>query len=235
MSRSTVFAVPLGASVTGTTGKGPVDTPPECHARALLATAACAPFRQFREGRVRAPAKGLPKPSPRSQDEGMTRSLRRRLFVLFAALVVAGFVEGFVAPRAARADVWSAFKGRIFVSQTEFGSGYPTDAAMIAAIKKQSTVTVKGEGGWGINLAVFLKEAAGADKINIVYYDVSGKREQVNFSEVAVTPDQKMVELNGIALSPDLGFVKGHRYEVLATRLIGGKEKVYAKTTMTLK
>jgi hypothetical protein len=65
---------------------------------------------------------------------------------------------------------------------------------------------------------------------------VSAKpREQVNFSEVAVKPDQKMVELNGIALSTDLGFVKGHKYDVLATRIVGGKEKVYAKTTMTLK
>jgi hypothetical protein len=44
-----------------------------------------------------------------------------------------------------------------------------------------------------------------------------------------------MVELNGIALSSDLGFVKGHKYDVLATRLIGGKEKVYARATMTLK
>ena len=165
----------------------------------------------------------------------MTRSFRRRMFVLLATFVVTGLVEAFVAPPVARADVWGAFKGRIFVSQTEFSGGYATDAAMIAAIKKQSTAAVKGEGGWGINLAVFLKEAAGADKINIVYYDVSGKREQVNFSEVAVTPAQKMVELNGIALSTDLGFVKGHTYEVLATRLIGGKEKVYAKTTMTLK
>jgi len=161
----------------------------------------------------------------------MTRWFRRGMFLLLTTFVV----EGFVAPPVARADVWGAFKGRIFVSQTEFSGGYATDAAMIAAIKKQSTATVKGEGGWGINLAVFLKEAAGADKINIVYYDVSAKREQVNFSEVAVTPDQKMVELNGIALSTDLGFVKGHTYEVLATRLIGGKEKVYAKTTMTLK
>ena len=29
--------------------------------------------------------------------------------------------------------------------------------------------------------------------------------------------------------------MKGHKYEVRATRLIGGKEKVYAKTTITLK
>ena len=139
------------------------------------------------------------------------------------------------APRAARADAWSALKGHIFVSETEFGSGYPNDAAMISAIKKQSTTVIKGDNAWTINLAVFLKEAAGAKKINIVYYDLSAKHEQVNFSEIDVTPDQKMVELNGIALSSDLGFVKGHKYDVLATRIVGGKEKVYAKATMTLK
>jgi hypothetical protein len=149
------------------------------------------------------------------------------------ALTVVGALVASAPP--ARADVWSAFKGKIFVSDTEFGTGYPTDAAMISAIKKQSTAVIKGQGAWTINLAVFLKEAAGANKINIVYYDLSAKHEQVNFSEIDVKPDQKMVELNGIALSTDLGFVKGHKYDVLATRLIGGKEKVYAKATMTLK
>jgi hypothetical protein len=138
-------------------------------------------------------------------------------------------------PRAARADVWSALKGHIYVSETAFGGGYPTDAAMIAAIKKQSTTVIKGDNAWTINLAVFLKEPAGANKINIVYYDLSAKHEQVNFSEIDVKPDQKMVELNGIAFSSDLGFVKGHKYDVLATRIVGGKEKVYAKATMTLK
>lgn len=128
-------------------------------------------------------------------------------------------------------------KGQIFVSQTEFGSGNPADAAMIAAIKKQSTseVAANDEGGWTISVAMFLKEAAGANKINIVYYDESAKHEQVNFSEIDVQPSQKIVLLNGIALSSGVGFVKGHKYEVLATRLIGGKEKVYAKGTMTLK
>ena len=151
------------------------------------------------------------------------------------ALALVGALAVALASLTARADVWSAFKGRIFVSETEFGSGYPTDAAMIAAIKKQATTVIKGDNAWTINLAVFLKEAAGAKKINIVYYDLSAKHEQVNFSEIDVTPDQKMVELNGIALSSDLGFVKGHKYDVLATRIVAGKEKVYAKATMTLK
>jgi hypothetical protein len=162
----------------------------------------------------------------------MTRALSFRLvrfaaFGLLAALLVL--------PRAALADAWSALKGRIFISDTEFGSGYASDAEMVSAIKKQSKPAIKGDNSWTFHMTVFLKEPAGADKINIVYYDVTKKREQVNFSEVDVKPDQKMVQLNGITVSHDLGFVKGHKYEVLATRVIGGKEKVYAKTQLTLK
>jgi hypothetical protein len=172
----------------------------------------------------------------------MTRFVSGRLaglgFVRFASVgaLAFGLAFGLASPRPASADVWGALKGRIFVSDAEYGSGYPTDAAMISAIKKQSKAAIKNSGGtWTLNMMVFLKEAAGADKINIVYYDVSKKREQVNFSEIDVKRDQKMVQLNGTALSKDLGFVAGHKYEVLATRLIGGKEKVYAKTTLTLK
>ena len=159
---------------------------------------------------------------------GGSRALRRSAALAVALLVGLPAV-------AARADAWSSLKGHIFVSDTEFGSGYASDKDMVAAIKKQSKTAIAGDNAWTINLAVFLKEAAGAAKINIVYYDLSAKHEQVNFSEVDVKPDQKMVMLNGISLSSDLGFVKGHKFDVLATRLIGGKEKVYAKATITLK
>lgn len=136
---------------------------------------------------------------------------------------------------AAHADGWSSMKGRVVISDVEFTS-YASDAQMVSAVKKQSKTTLKGEGSWTMNLMVFLKEPAGATSINIVYYDVSVKpRDQVNFSEVQVQPSQKIVMVNGVAISKDLGFVKGHKYEVLATRVIGGKEKVYAKGVVTLK
>lgn len=148
---------------------------------------------------------------------------------LLAGLVVLG-------PRTARADGAGAMKGRIIISDTEFGTGYASDAQMLAAVRKQGKTTIKGDGAWTMNLMVFLKEPAGATNINIVYYDVSVKpRDQVNFSEVKVQASQKIVQVNGIAVSKDLGFVKGHKYEVLATRVIGGKEKVYAKGVVTLK
>jgi hypothetical protein len=145
-----------------------------------------------------------------------------------------------LAPATARADAdsgaWRAHKGKIFVSDSEFGQGYASDGAMVSAMKKQSRSAIKGDGAWTLNFMVFLKEAPGAEKVNIVYYDVSARpREQVNYSEVGVKPDQKIIQLNGVAISKDLGFVKGHKYDVLATRIIGGKEKVYAKTTITLK
>jgi hypothetical protein len=128
-------------------------------------------------------------------------------------------------------------KGKVVISDHEFGMGFNSDAALLAAVRKQGKSTLKSDNGaWTLNLMVFLKEPAGAASLNIVYYDVSVKpRDQVNFSEVQVQPTQIIVQINGVAISKDLGFVKGHKYEVLATRLIHGKEKVYARGAVTLK
>jgi hypothetical protein len=143
-----------------------------------------------------------------------------------AMMVLAAAV---LAPRAARAG------GRIVVSDAPFGA-YGSEKEMNAALKKQGKTTLKGDGAWNLSLMIFLGTGAGADKINIVYYDLSKKPpDQVNFTEIGVKPDQKIVQLNDQAISKDMGFVKGHKYELRATRLIGGKEKVYAKTTITLK
>lgn len=150
----------------------------------------------------------------------------------WAAAAVLGVA---LVPAAARADGWSAMKGRVVISDAAF-SNYGSDAEMTAAVKKQSKSVVKGDGAWNLNLMVFLKEPAGATTINIVYYDISVKpHDQVNFAEVQVQPSQKIVQVNNVSISKDLGFVKGHRYEVRATRLLGGKEKVYAKGVVQLK
>ena len=183
--------------------------------------------------------------SPGSSGKGIVSDVRaggaaRRLGLrggplrgLAAVAGLAVLVAVALTPQALHAD---GVKGKVFISDTEFGSGYASDAQMAKAVRKQSKPTIKGDGNWTLNLMVFLKEAPGADTINIVFYDISVKpREQVNFSEVKVQPTQKILPVNGISISKDLGFVKGHKYDVLATRLIGGKEKVYARGTVTLK
>ena len=182
--------------------------------------------------------------SPSSSLSSSLPSPSRRLAASWALTVSLSFSVTFLAawvapsPAAAEGDsgAWRANKGRIFVSDTEFGQGYASDGAMISAMKKQSRSAIKGDGAWTLNFMVFLKEAPGATTVNIVYYDITARpREQVNYSEVGVKPDQKIIQLNGVAVSKDLGFIKGHKYDVLATRIIGGKEKIYAKTTLTLK
>jgi hypothetical protein len=160
----------------------------------------------------------------------MQMAMRRVRATWLLALGLATFSVLALAPR----PVQAGFGGRIFVSDAPFGS-FASEKDMNAAIKRQSKTAFKGDGSWNLNFMVFLNAAPGADKINIVYYDVSKKKEQVNFAEVGVKPDQKIVQLNDQTISKDLGFVKGHQYEVRATRLIGGKEKVYAKTVITLK
>jgi len=153
--------------------------------------------------------------------------VRQFLLVGFLATTVFGALA--LAPRIALAG------GRIVVSDAEFGS-YGSEKELATALKKQGKTTFKGDGAWQLNMMIFLGAASGGNKINIVYYDVSKHPpDQVNFTEVGVKPDQKIVQLNGQAISSDMGFVKGHKYEVRATRVIGGKEKVYAKTTITLK
>jgi hypothetical protein len=154
---------------------------------------------------------------------------RVRQLLLVGLLVTTAFAGLTLAPRAAVAG------GRIVVSDAEFGS-FASEKEMNAALKKQAKTTFTGGGAWQLNMMIFLGGAPGGDKINVVYYDVSKHPpDQVNFTEVGVKPDQKIVQLNGQAISSDMGFVKGHKYEIRATRVIGGKEKVYAKTTITLK
>jgi hypothetical protein len=162
---------------------------------------------------------------------GASNVFTSRIWAWGAAALLAVFLSSPVA----RADGWSSMKGRVVISDVEFSS-YGSDAEMVSAVKKQSKTAIKGDNAWTLNLMVFLKEPPGATTINIVYYDISVKpHDQVNFSEVQVQPSQKIVQVNNNAISKDLGFVKGHKYEVRATRVIGGKEKVYAKGVVQLK
>ena len=153
---------------------------------------------------------------------------RVRHLLMVGALTMTAFVTVALAPRAAVAG------GRIVVSDAPFGS-FSSEKEMSSALKKQAKTTFKGGGTWTLNMMVFLGAAPGADKINIVYYDLSKKNEQVDFAEVGVKPDQKIIQLNGQAVSKEKGFVTGHRYDIRATRIVGGKEKVFAKATITLK
>ncbi len=89
--------------------------------------------------------------------------------------------------------------------------------------------------GWHLYFVAYLKRSPGAPELNLVFYETQGgKREQVNVFPIQ-TQESAKVLMSEAEISPENGFKVGGKYQVLLTRLIGGKEEVYARTTLELK
>ena len=81
---------------------------------------------------------------------------------------------------------------------------------------------------------VRLKHAPGAEEVNLVFYDTTPKREYINSYPIRAKATAKII-LSEVDLRPEDGFKPGNKYQVLITRLINGKEEVYARTSLELK
>ncbi len=93
--------------------------------------------------------------------------------------------------------------------------------------------------GWQIHLVAHLNRPPGAEEVNIVFYDQTPPkpgqpREPINAYPIHTKKDGKVM-LAQVEVRPEDGFKAGGKYLVLITRLINGKEDVYAKTTLELK
>jgi hypothetical protein len=88
---------------------------------------------------------------------------------------------------------------------------------------------------WTIYFIAFLKKAAGSAEVNLVFYDTADKsREPTNAFPITTKANAKVL-VSSVSFGADQGFKPGHTYDVRVTRLIGGKEDVYARSTLTLK
>lgn len=98
---------------------------------------------------------------------------------------------------------------------------------------------------WTLHFIAHLKKAAGAEELHVVFYEKldpkapkvakpAGPPEPVNAYPIHTKADAKMV-MSELPLKPEDGFKSGGKYEVRVTRLINGKEEIYAKTNLELK
>jgi len=103
------------------------------------------------------------------------------------------------------------------------------------AKKKQvSSLTKNGE-QWTMYFLAFLKKAAGSKEVQLVFYDEAEKKhEPTNAFPIETQPNAKIL-VSSVQFSADQGFKAGHKYNVMVTRLVGGHEDVYARSTITLK
>jgi hypothetical protein len=103
------------------------------------------------------------------------------------------------------------------------------------AKKKQIQSLSKTNEQWTLYFLAFLKKAAGSKQVQLVFYDTAEKaHEPTNAFPIQTQPSAKILA-SSVTFTGDQGFKAGHKYNVLVTRLVGGKEDVYARTTLTLK
>ena len=100
---------------------------------------------------------------------------------------------------------------------------------------KQISSLAKSGDQWTLYFLAFLKKTAGSKEVQVVFYDTAEKKhEPTNAFPIETQPNAKIL-VSSVSFSPDQGFKAGHKYNVLVTRLIGGHEEVYARSTITLK
>ena len=93
---------------------------------------------------------------------------------------------------------------------------------------------------WKVFFIASLTRAPGAEDVNIVFYDASvpvkagQPKEPVQAYPLRTKATARMLQAS-IDLKDEDGFKAGKKYTVLITRLVGGKEEVYARSALELK
>ena len=127
--------------------------------------------------------------------------------------------------------------GQIICSDQPLPDPSGNTAAWVKDLKKanKSTFTKDENGNWAVHFLAFMKGAAGGTKVNVVFYDITkGKPDQVHYIQFNVTPTQKTLK-SIFKLNADDPVKAGNKYDVRLTKVVGGKEVVLARTTLSFK
>ncbi len=128
-------------------------------------------------------------------------------------------------------SAWAGPSGSIVVTDHKIEAGADNFEKELKAAAK-STVVKSGD-SWHIYYVAYLKRAPGAEEINVVFYE-PGKRSEVNAYPLRTSKGAKIM-VSEVEIKLEDGFKAGAKYDMRITRLIGGREEVYARTTVELK
>lgn len=129
--------------------------------------------------------------------------------------------------------------GTITISEKPVEPAQASVAAELRAAQRCALSKQAEDDGWRIHLVAHMSRPPGAEEVNIVFYDQTPpkpgqQREAVQAYPIRTKKDTKVM-LATLEIKPEDGFKVGNRYNVLITRLINGREDVYARTTLELK
>lgn len=170
--------------------------------------------------------------------------LVRQLFLSasFSFANVAGiFAAGLLVASVPVCTAWAGppgTLGTITITEKKIETSVVNSPKELKAAAVSSLTKGKEDDGWKVYFVAHMNRAPGAEEVNIAFYDQSPKpgqpREAVNFYPMRTKKDGKIM-MAEIEIKPEDGFKVGGKYNVLLTRLINGKEEVYARTTVELK
>lgn len=160
--------------------------------------------------------------------------LRLRVAALVPALALAGVSLLLPAAPALARNKGARFVGKVVTSAMPLTpSGDEETFFSYLAERNQTTISHPANGSWPIYLIAFFAQPIGASECHVALYALKSKQPP-RFVEAfgqRVSAEQDNLSAH-IELSPER-FSPGE-YELRVTRLVDGKEKVYAKTRITL-
>jgi hypothetical protein len=136
--------------------------------------------------------------------------------------------------------------GSIYITDHKVNPAASNFVRELKAENKAALLRDPDSASWKVYFVANLTKAAGAEDVNIVFYDLKDKAdkgkkpqpgqdlEPVQAYPIRVKPTAKVL-MSEVDLKPEEGFKPGGKYQVLITRLVNGKEDVYARTTLELK
>jgi hypothetical protein len=145
--------------------------------------------------------------------------------------------------------------GAIVITDRMLNPALSTFQSDLKSEAKASLTQNEESESWKVHFIAHLKKSPGSPDVNIVFYEIgqaakqAGKdadkappkpvakadaREPVQAYPIKTKQTATML-ISEVTLKKEEGFKPGGKYQVLITRLINGKEEVYARTSLELK
>ena len=102
-------------------------------------------------------------------------------------------------------------------------------------VKKARTNKIEKSGdSWKLYFVAYLNKAAGSEEVNLVFYPAGGLKSGEHPDAFPIQTQAKAkILMSEVDISPVTG-IKAGKYQIRLTRIIGGKEVIFAKGDVEL-
>jgi hypothetical protein len=125
-------------------------------------------------------------------------------------------------------EAFQALKHRVIVSEILIAplADFPSPEAAVVALRKLSRPEIRARNGfWRFHFVAFMEPSPDTAEVQMVMTDVTEPRHrrEVKVFEAETAPGAHELAVNDLVLTEEMGFERGHRFELAVTR--GGDDR----------